>query len=85
MLEHLIFDGRDYLVEGVNLRPRTIAAFVAETDESVSVCFLGYPGVSIKTKMAQVAQYTGLPNFLSGVAAGERALKGPAGGRHLTG
>jgi hypothetical protein len=61
-LEHLIFDGRDYLVEGVNLRPRTIAAFVAETEEPARVCFLGYSDVPIETKMAHVARYTGLPN-----------------------
>ena len=61
-LEHLIFDGRDYLVEGVNLRPQTLANFVHETDEPVRVCFLGYPEAVIDTKAMQVAEYAGAPN-----------------------
>ncbi len=61
-LEHLLFDGRDYLVEGVNLRPRTIAAFLKQADEPITACFLGYPDVPIETKMAHVARYVGVPN-----------------------
>jgi hypothetical protein len=61
-IENLIYDGRDYLVEGVNLRPTTIAAFIKETDEPVKACFLGYPDVVIETKAAQVARHAGLPN-----------------------
>ena len=61
-LEHFLFDGRDYLVEGVNLRPRTIAAFLEQAGEPITVCFLGYPDVPIETKIAHVAQYTGTPN-----------------------
>lgn len=61
-LEHFLFDGRDYLVEGVNLRPGTIAAFVKQVGEPVATCFLGYPDLSIEAKMAHVAQYAGLPN-----------------------
>jgi hypothetical protein len=60
-LEHLIFDGRDYLVEGVNLRPQTVAQFIIETDEPVRSCFLGYPEAAIETKAMDVAQYAGAP------------------------
>ena len=62
VLEHLLFDGRDYLVEGVNLRPRTVAAFLEQAGDPFSVCFLGYPDVPVETKMAHVAEYSGLPN-----------------------
>ena len=62
VLEHMLFDGRDYLVEGVNLRPRTIAAFLEQADEPITVCFLGYTDLSVETKMAHVAQYAGVPN-----------------------
>jgi len=62
LLEHLIFDGRDYLVEGVNLRPQTIARFIEEAQSPVRACFLGYPQVDIETKAAHVAQFAGLPN-----------------------
>jgi len=62
VLEHLMFDGRDYLVEGVNLRPNTVAAFIAQADEPVRACFLGYPEAAIEVKARQLAQYVGLPN-----------------------
>jgi hypothetical protein len=42
-LENLIFDGRDYLVEGVNLRPATVAGFIAETEAPVRL-FPWLPG-----------------------------------------
>ena len=61
-IENLIFDGRDYLVEGVNLRPATVANFIKETEAPVRTCFLGYPEAAIETKAAQVARYAGLPN-----------------------
>ena len=62
VLEHLIFDGRDYLVEGVNIRPQIVARFIQETDEPIRACFLGYPEAVIETKVAQVAEYSGTPN-----------------------
>ena len=62
VIEHFLFDGRDYLLEGVNLRPRTVADFIARLNEPVKVCFLGYPGIQIDDKIAQVGRYTGLPN-----------------------
>jgi hypothetical protein len=62
VLDHMIFDGRDYLVEGVNLRPQTVARFIEEAESPVRACFLGYPQVDIEIKAAQVAQFTGLPN-----------------------
>ena len=61
MLDHLIFDGRDYLVEGNNLRPATVARYIPDTDEPVRACFLGYPDVAIDTKVADLARYTGVP------------------------
>ncbi|HEY2707945.1 MAG TPA: hypothetical protein VGI95_07820 [Caulobacteraceae bacterium] len=62
LIENLIFDGRDYLVEGVNLRPATVAAFIAETDTEVRACFLGYPDVPLQAKLAHVAGAAGQPN-----------------------
>ena len=62
VLEHLIFDGRDYLVEGDNLRPQTVARFIEEAESPVRACFLGYPQADIETKAAQVSQFAGPPN-----------------------
>ena len=62
MIENLIFDGRDYLVEGVNLRPDTVAAFIAQTAEPVRACFLGYPDVPAEAKFVHVAKGAGQPN-----------------------
>ena len=62
VMENLIFDGRDYLVEGVNLRPKAVADFIKNAETPVRACFLGYPDVAIETKAAQVAQHVGLPN-----------------------
>jgi len=50
ILEHLIWDGRDYLAEGDNLRPQTVAAFIRETATPVTACFLGYPDVPSKPR-----------------------------------
>jgi hypothetical protein len=61
-IENLIFDGRDYLVEGVNLRPATVADFIKEADTPVRTCFLGYPDAVIETKAAEVARHARLPN-----------------------
>jgi hypothetical protein len=61
-IENLVFDGRDYLIEGVNLRPATVANFVKESDTPVRACFLGYPEAEIAVKAAQVERYAGLPN-----------------------
>ncbi len=36
ILDHAIFDRRDYLVEGVNLRPQTVARLIADTDQPAS-------------------------------------------------
>jgi hypothetical protein len=56
-LENLVFDGRDYLVEGVNLRPATVTDFARESETPVRTCFLGYPEVSVEAKAAQVARH----------------------------
>jgi hypothetical protein len=61
-LENLVFDGRDYLVEGVNLRPATVTDFARESETPVRACFLGYPEVSIDAKAAEVALHAGQPN-----------------------
>ena len=60
-IENLLFDGRDYLIEGNNLRPTTIAEFIKATEEPVRACFLGYPDILIETKAAHVARHAGLP------------------------
>lgn len=61
IFEHLLWDGRDYLVEGNNLRPRTVATFISETDGPIRTCFLGYPQVDIEAKARRVEQYTAIP------------------------
>jgi hypothetical protein len=61
VIEHLIWDGRHYLVEGANLRPQTIADFIKNNDTPIRACFLGYPDVAIETKAMHVAQHTGVP------------------------
>jgi hypothetical protein len=62
LIENLIFDGRDYLVEGVNLRPDTVAAFMQQSEDPIRTCFLGYPDLSAEAKTAHVSAYAGLPN-----------------------
>lgn len=61
ILDHAIFDRRDYLVEGVNLRPATVARFIQECDEPVRACFLGYPDIRIEAKAMHVARHSGPP------------------------
>jgi hypothetical protein len=68
LLENLLFDGRDYLVEGVNLRPATVAAFIAESDAAIRACFLGYPSLTAEAKAVLVTRHAGLPNdWLNGL------------------
>ncbi len=77
LLDHLVFEGRDYLVEGVNLRPAAVAAYIADTDTPVRACFLGYPDVDLDTKAAAVADYAGPPTdwlMRTGVANVRRYL-----------
>lgn len=61
ILDHAVFDRRDYLVEGVNLRPRTVARFIQETEAPVKTCFLGYPEMDLDQKALDVARHTGPP------------------------
>lgn len=61
ILDHAVFDRRDYLVEGVNLRPTAIARFIQDSDQSVRACFLGYPDMDIEDKALEVARHTGPP------------------------
>ncbi len=62
LVENLIFDGRGYLVEGVNLRPDTVAAFVQQSEDPIRACFLGYPDLPVETKAIHVAAQVGLAN-----------------------
>lgn len=59
LAENLIFDGRDYLIEGVNLRPQTIAAYLAGDAADVRACFLGYPSLNPPALRALVARGAG--------------------------
>lgn len=61
ILDHAIFDRRDYLIEGVNLRPGTIARFIRDTEQPVRACFLGYVDISLEDKARAVAAHTGPP------------------------
>jgi hypothetical protein len=62
LVENLIFDGRNYLVEGVNLRPDVVASFMQRSEDPVRACFLGYPDLPAEAKAAQVSAHAGLPN-----------------------
>ncbi len=62
MVENLMFHGRPCVVEGVNLRPRTVAAFMTEHPGEVRVCFLGYPNLTVAEKARHVADYANRPN-----------------------
>jgi hypothetical protein len=62
MIDNLAFDGRDYLVEGVNLRPQTVLDFRETSGLPVRICFLGYPELTVATKAEHVAAYAGSPN-----------------------
>ena len=61
ILDHALFDRRDYLVEGVNLRPRTVAGYIQASDQPVRACFLGYPDIDLEQKALEVARHTGPP------------------------
>lgn len=61
ILDHALFDGRDYLVEGVNLRPRLVARFIEQADQPVHACFLGYPEIALEDKAWEVAHHVGPP------------------------
>lgn len=61
ILDHAVFDRRDYLVEGVNMRPKAVARYIQESDQPVRACFLGYPDVNIEDKALEVARHTGPP------------------------
>lgn len=56
LVENLAWDGRDYLVEGVNLRPETVAGWIAERPGEARACFLGYPDMGATEKLAHVAR-----------------------------
>ena len=59
VLERLDFDGRDFLVEGINMRPCTLSRFMANLDAPIRACFLGYPEASIEVKAAQLMSHVG--------------------------
>ena len=61
VLDHLLFEGRDHLVEGVDLRPATVADYIADMGSRVRTCFLGYPDIDVGTKVDQVAAHRGPP------------------------
>jgi predicted kinase len=62
MIENLVFAGRDYLFEGVNLRPETVVAFARDCEVEVRICFLGYPDLTAAAKAALVAAHPNEPN-----------------------
>jgi hypothetical protein len=62
LLQHLTVDSRDYLVEGVSLRPAPVAGMIAESGTNIRACFLGYPGLKSEAKANLVRRFGGLPN-----------------------
>jgi hypothetical protein len=61
LVENLMFHGRPSVVEGVNLRPSTVAGFVAENPDEIRAVFLGYPDLTAAAKAAFVANYANQP------------------------
>jgi predicted kinase len=55
LIEDLAWDGRDYLVEGVNLRPASVAAYMADAPQT-RASFLGYPGLTPQAKLPHVVR-----------------------------
>jgi hypothetical protein len=62
LIQHFIVDGRDYLIEGVSLRPVTVAEIIADNKTKIRACFLGYPGLSPDVKADFINRFDGLPN-----------------------
>jgi hypothetical protein len=62
LLGHFAVDGRDYLIEGVNLRPAAVAEAIFESKTEIRACFLGYPRLSLDIKADFVKRFGGLPN-----------------------
>jgi hypothetical protein len=62
LLENILIDGRDYLVEGVNLRPAAVAELIGARPSGIRACFLGYPGMAVETKRDLVRRFAGGPN-----------------------
>ncbi|MFM8750727.1 hypothetical protein [Rhabdaerophilum sp.] len=56
VLEQILYDRRDYLVEGVNLQPKKLADFKKE-NRQITACFLGYPDMDLQKKLENVRDY----------------------------
>jgi predicted kinase len=67
LARNLIFDGRDYLIEGACLRPRHAADLrdlAGGEGGTARACFLGYPGVDLAAKAEATAAFRGPNDWL---------------------
>lgn len=56
MIGSILFFDADYLVEGSCLRPRDVAALMAaRADNAIRALFLGFPHISARAKLGQMA------------------------------
>lgn len=62
MIDTVLYDGRPYLMEGVCLRPKTVAALAKKNAGRIAACFLGYPDLDTQQKVSHVVTYAGGPN-----------------------
>ncbi len=64
MIENILFDGRDYLIEGVCFIPELVATCIHTNPDSVRACFLGCPDVGLDKKVAATMNYEGPNDWL---------------------
>ena len=64
MAENILFDGRDYLMEGVCLTPQQAASLISSRPQEVRACFLGYPHVDLSDKVTATMRYEGPNDWL---------------------
>lgn len=57
MIENMLFDGKDYVVEGEAMLPRSIAGLVKQHPESVKAAVIGYADVDVDEKVRLVKEH----------------------------
>lgn len=64
IIENILFDGRDYLIEGVCLLPKLVSECRHANPNNVRTCFLGYPQVGLDEKVNATMNYEGPNDWL---------------------
>lgn len=62
MIRSQLRDGRDYVIEGVCLRPIDVARIRKLYQSRIAACFLGYGDMDIATKYKHIKKHTDGPN-----------------------